>query len=398
MNCVRILSRWKQQIVIGARYYCEHTGELKRTALYDFHVSHGGRMVPFAGWSMPLQYEELSIINSTHHTRKAASLFDVSHMLQLQVTGKDSLKFLELVSVADLQALENGAATLSVLTSPSGGILDDCIITKDGPNSFFVVSNAGRADHDWSHLTSLLKQSSLNATISRLSERSLLALQGPQMASILQQGVKGDLSKLAFMHSAIMDVFGIHGCRVSRCGYTGEDGVEVSVPSERAIELASKLLSVQPAKLAGLGARDILRLEAGLCLYGSDITEETTPVEAGLTWCISKRRASEGGFIGCETIQQQLKEKPTVRRIGIRSEGPPARHGAEVLSSNGNVIGVVTSGGPSPILGYNIAMAYLPIEASKVGTILQLRVRRNVLQAEVVKMPFVPTKYYKPAK
>ncbi|KAI6646662.1 Aminomethyltransferase, mitochondrial [Oopsacas minuta] len=382
-------------------YRPSSTESLKRTPLYNFHISHGGKMVPFAGYSMPVQYK-LSISDSVRQTRNNVSLFDVSHMLQFLVTGPNATDFMERVVVGDIHGLKPGQSTLSLITNETGGIIDDCIINKTKEGYIYVVSNAGNAEKDSKHLMKQLELfSPKGVDIEFQTERSLIALQGPKMPIIMQAGLIDRLENLHFMNSVYTSLFGIQGCRISRCGYTGEDGVEISVPSERVIELVERLLS-QPIpqsigggmELAGLGARDTLRLEAGLCLYGNDIGEEISPVEAGLTWCIGKRRRKEGGFIGADVIIPQIPGKTEKVRVGLISTGPPARAGTKVLNSEGEEAGEVTSGGPSPTLRKNIAMAYIPRSLSKVGTILSLRIRKNINQATVTKMPFTPSRYY----
>ncbi|KAG7226970.1 hypothetical protein INR49_022288 [Caranx melampygus] len=313
----------------------------------------GGKMVEFAGWSMPVQYKD-SHISSHMHTRQHCSIFDVSHMLQTKVHGRDRVKFMESLVVADIAELKDNQGTLSLFTTEAGGIIDDLIVTK--------------TDQGY--------------------------LSGPSMSQVLQQGLKEDLSKLTFMTSALATVFGVPGCRVTRCGYTGEDGVEISVPQSRVVELTEKLLGNSEVKLAGLGARDSLRLEAGLCLYGNDIDESTTPVEASLVWTIGKRRRQAKDFPGANIIVPQIKAKTARKRVGLVSTGPPVRQHTPILSADGQVIGEVTSGCPSPCLKKNIAMGYVDAAFAKNGTNIQVEVRKKAVPATVTKMPFVPTNYY----
>jgi aminomethyltransferase len=354
-------------------------------------------MVPFAGWSMPVQYVE-SIVNSHLHTRKAVSLFDVSHMLQLMLHGKDAGDFVEHVTVADTRGLRDNKGTYTVILNESGGIVDDAIVNRISDTRFYVVANAGCADKDLAHLKTQLqafRNGNHSVEMEVLTSRSLVALQGPLMADVLSKGVSVDLKSLSFMSGVETTVFGVPNCRVTRCGYTGEDGVEISVESGSVVELTKALLKASPdVKLAGLGARDSLRLEASLSLYGNDITEETTPIEAGLAWTISKRRRKEGSFVGAEKVLAELEEKPAMRRIGIVSRGPVARHGSDILDSNGQKIGHVTSGCPSPTLKHNVAMGYITRKMGKVGTKVFLSVRGKEVEASVAKMPFVPLKYY----
>lgn len=376
--------------------------EERRTALYDFHVKHGGRMVPFAGYSMPVQYEGLGIGASHLHTRQHASLFDVSHMLQSRLHGPDRVRFAESLVVSDIQGLAEDSGTLTVYTNEQGGIIDDLIVNKTR-DWLYVVSNAGCRDKDLAHVQAKLaafQAAGGQATLELLDSWSLLALQGPAAAELLQPLVDHcSLASVRFMRGATVTLAGIPHCRLTRCGYTGEDGFELSVPSSEVTGLAEELLSRSGGRLqlAGLGARDSLRIEAGLCLYGQDIDEQTTPVEAGLTFTIGKRRRQLADFPGAPLIVEQIRQKPRRRRVGLvaTSAGPPARSGATVYDAAGlRELGRVTSGIPSPSLGGNIAMAYVPQEHSAAGTRVQLEVRGRRLEATVVKMPFVPSRYY----
>uniref|UniRef100_A0A8C6DX07 Aminomethyltransferase n=1 Tax=Moschus moschiferus TaxID=68415 RepID=A0A8C6DX07_MOSMO len=341
---------------------------LHRTPLYDFHLAHGGKMVAFAGWSLPVQYRDTHV-NSHLHTRQHCSLFDVSHMLQ---------------------------GTLSLFTNEAGGILDDLIVTSASEGHLYVVSNAGCREKDLTLMQDKVRelQNKGSDVALEVMDNALLALQGPTAAQVLQAGVADDLRKLPFMTSAVMEVFGVSGCRVTRCGYTGEDGVEISVPAAEAIRLAAALLKNPEVKLAGLAARDSLRLEAGLCLYGNDIDEHTTPVEGSLSWTLGKRRRAAMDFPGASVIVPQLKSKAQRRRVGLTCDGAPVRAQSPILSPEGTVIGAVTSGCPSPCLKKNVAMGYVPYEYSRPGTPLLVEVRRKQQPAVVSKMPFVPTNYY----
>uniref|UniRef100_A0A8C1M7D2 Aminomethyltransferase n=1 Tax=Cyprinus carpio TaxID=7962 RepID=A0A8C1M7D2_CYPCA len=372
---------------------CPNT--LFKTPLYEFHRAQGGKMVEFAGWSMPVQYKD-SHINSHMHTRQHCSIFDVSHMLQTKVYGRDRVKFIESLIVGDIAELKDNQGTLSLFTNTKGGIMDDLIVTKTDQGYLYVVSNAGCADKDSAHMQARLQEfkAAGHDVDLEFMEESLIALQGPSMAQVLQKGVGDDLRKLTFMTSVLTPVFGIQGCRVTRCGYTGEDGVEISVPSGDVVSLTEKLLADSEVKLAGLGARDSLRLEAGLCLYGNDIDETTTPVEASLVWTIGKRRRQAQDFPGADIIVPQIKAKTQRKRVGLISTGPPVRQHTPVLSSDGRVIGEVTSGCPSPCLKQNVAMGYVEAGFSKVGTSIKVEVRKKAVPAVVSKMPFVPTKYY----
>ncbi|XP_074952611.1 aminomethyltransferase, mitochondrial isoform X2 [Phalacrocorax aristotelis] len=381
---------------------------LKRTPLDALHRSHGGRMVPFAGWSLPLYYGQ-GHLQSHLHTRRCCSLFDVSHMPQTRVYGRDRIRFIESLVVGDIAELKPGQGTLTLLTNEKGGIVDDLIVTNTLEDHLYVVSNAGCADKDLAIMRGRAAELQAAGGDIHLEvlDNALLALQGPSMARVLQVGLPDDLAKLSFMNSITTTVFSVPGCRVTRCGYTGEDGVEISVPAGRAVELAEQLLGVSEVWLAGLAARDSLRLEAGLCLYGNDIDETTTPAEAGLLWTLGtsgprpfppppqgKRRRTAMDFPGAAIIMAQVKEKPKRKRVGLTSVGPPVRPHMAILGPEGTPVGTVTSGCPSPSLGKNIAMAYVEAAHSRAGTALTVEVRKKQHPALVTKMPFVPTQYY----
>ncbi|XP_066472032.1 aminomethyltransferase, mitochondrial [Tiliqua scincoides] len=379
----------------GRRGHASGQESLKQTPLYDFHRHHGGKMVAFAGWSLPVQYTH-SHLESHLHTRQHCSLFDVSHMLQTKVFGRDRVKVLESLVVGDIAELKPNQGTLSLFTNEKGGIIDDLIVTSTSENHLYVVSNAGCRDKDFALMQNKVKEMKAAGCDVDLevSDNALLALQGPAMVRVLQAGVSDDLAKLPFMTSATMAVFGVPGCRVTRCGYTGEDGVEISVPASQAVELAELLLRDPTVWLAGLAARDSLRLEAGLCLYGNDIDENTTPVEASLIWTLGKRRRSAMDFPGAPVILAQIKEKPKRKRVGLTSTGPPIRQHMPIHGPEGKAVGEITSGCPSPCLQKNIAMGYVESEQSKLSTTLMVEVRKKSCLALVTKMPFVPTHYY----
>ncbi|KAL6573835.1 hypothetical protein OROHE_001377 [Orobanche hederae] len=384
----------------AARRCFASEADLKKTALYDFHVANGGKMVPFAGWSMPIQYKD-SIMDSTLNCRENGSLFDVSHMCGLSLKGKDCIPFLEKLVVADVAGLAPGAGTLTVFTNEKGGVIDDSVITKVTDDHIYLVVNAGCRDKDLAHIEEHMKAfRSKGGDVSRHihDERSLLALQGPLAAPVLQHLMKEDLGSIYFSDFRVLDINGV-SCYLTRTGYTGEDGFEISVPSENAVDLAKAILDKSEGKvrLTGLGARDSLRLEAGLCLYGNDLEQYITPVEAGLTWAVGKRRRAEGGFLGADIILKQIAEGPSIRRVGLFSAGPPARGHSEIQDENGQNIGEVTSGGFSPCLKKNIAMGYVKSGSNKAGTRVKIVVRGKSYEGSVTKMPFVPTKYYKPS-
>ncbi|XP_040263412.1 aminomethyltransferase, mitochondrial isoform X2 [Bufo bufo] len=352
-------------------------------------------MVEFAGWSLPVQYKD-SHVASHLHTRQRCSLFDVSHMLQTRIHGNDRIAFIESLVVGDIAELKQNQATLSLFTNDRGGIIDDLIVSHTSDGYLYVVSNAGCAEKDSAHMQNQLQEfrAAGRDVALEVVDCALLALQGPSTADVLQAGLSDDLSKLTFMTGVTTSVFGVPGCRVTRCGYTGEDGVEISVPSIRAVELAERLLQSGAVKLAGLAARDSLRLEAGLCLYGSDIDETTSPVEASLVWTLGKRRRTAMDFPGASVIVPQIKGKVTRKRVGLTSTGPPVRQHAPILNLEGRVIGEVTSGCPSPCLRLNVAMGYVEPAYAKPGTALRLEVRKKVVDGETCRMPFVPSRYY----
>jgi len=366
------------------------TQNLKKTSLHKLHVDSGAKMVEFCGWDMPIQYPD-GIMNSHLHTRSKAGLFDVSHMSQLKITGKDRIKFLEGLVVADLQNLPQGSSQLSVLTNENGGIIDDTIITNAG-DYLYVVVNAGCADKDIAHLKKHLEKFNGDAKMEPI-DRSLLAIQGPSAESIVAKLVKEDITKMPFMTSKEMSVDGIP-CRVTRCGYTGEDGFEISVDHSQAVDLAKKLMASGDAKLVGLGARDSLRLEAGLNLYGHDIEQHTTPVEASLNWVIGKSRREKGGFLGDQKILEQLKNGAPIKRVGLIIEGSPAREGATIHDKKTDKeIGKITSGTFSPVLKQSIAMGYVESGYGKLKTEVNVKVRGKMNPATISKMPFVPSNY-----
>ncbi|CAG8538454.1 19682_t:CDS:2 [Gigaspora margarita] len=359
---------------------------MKQTPLYNYHIEKGGKMVPFAGWSMPVYYANQGVLSEHIHTREYASLFDVSHMLQFKILGKDRIRFLESLVVADIEEMPFGSSVLSVFTNENGGIIDDTVICKHADH-LYVVSNAACADKDLAHVRTKMGEFQNKGgwvDLKVIDDRALLALQGPLAAEILRKLCDKDLSDFMFMTARFLHVKTIES-HVSRSGYTGEDGFEVT----------KLILGYPSVHFAGLGARDSLRLEAGLCLYGHDLDDSITPVEAGLSWTIGKRRRVEGGFLGANRILSQLKGGVARRRVGLMIEGAPARENAEIYNSDDELIGKVTSGGPSPTLNKNIAMGYVKSGYHKSGTLLKVKVRNKLQDAKIVKMPFVPSKYHK---
>lgn len=362
---------------------------LAHTPLYDLHVELGGKMVPFAGYAMPVQYPA-GIVAEHQHCRAQAALFDVSHMGQVRITGDEAAQSLETLVPGDLLGLATGDQRYTQLTNETGGILDDLIVGRDEDNLFLVI-NASRKAADITHMRASLDTA---VELEALEDRALLALQGPQAAAVLASLVP-DCTALRFMQAGWFAIDGAD-CRISRSGYSGEDGFEISTPADFAEPLARRLLAFEPVMPAGLGARDSLRLEAGLCLYGNDIDETTTPVEAGLTWSIGKRRRSEGGFPGAAVIQQQLAEGVNRKRVGLRPEGrAPVRAGSLLTDEAGKEVGTVTSGGFGPSVGAPVAMGYVASELATPDQDLTAVVRGKGLPIRVAKLPFVPAGYHR---
>jgi aminomethyltransferase len=384
-------------------------------------------MVPFGGFHMPVQYASLSVSQSHLFTREHASLFDVSHMVQRLFSGPGAAQFLQRITPSGIESLGEHRSTLSCLlqSDGSGGIVDDTIVTRLKEGRFYVVTNAACRDKDNAYLEAEMAKwnqeaghEDLQVKEERLDGQGLVALQGPEaegiLARVLADGSSLDLKKLLFGQSAYAKLK-LRGMQlsspvlISRGGYTGEDGFEISIPGDETVDVTEALLATGPEKvqLAGLGARDSLRLEAGMCLYGHDLDDSTTPVEAGLSWIIPKeRRTADAGFYGADVIAKQLVAKSKGgtgverRRVGLIVEGAPAREGAEIVSraEEGKEpvkLGVVTSGCPSPSLSKNIAMGYIKDGFHKAGTEVDVLVRGRPRKAVVAKMPFVPTKYWK---
>jgi aminomethyltransferase len=354
--------------------------------LDGWHRRHGARMVPFAGYAMPIQYE--GIIAEHRWTRESAGLFDVSHMGQLLIAGPGAEQALEALLPADLAILKEGRLKYSMLLTDDGGIIDDLMVTRRGDHFYLVVNGATKqADIEWleTHLPR-------GVVVDHMKEQALVALQGPKAVEALSR-LAPDAATLGFMTG---DAFTIAGIRtwISRSGYTGEDGFEISVPAASVESLVGLLIDQPEVKPVGLGARDSLRLEAGLPLYGHDLEVSTTPVEADLVFALSKRRRVEGGFRGWHRIARELAEGPVRKRVGLAVEGrQPVREGAMVVDGEGNEVGKVTSGGFSPTLEAPIAMAYVPLASAEPGTPVSLAQRGRIFPAKVVPMPFVPHRY-----
>jgi aminomethyltransferase len=370
---------------------------LRRTALFDFHVENGGKMVPFAGWEMPLQYGKAGTVTPHKLTRTKATIFDVSHMGQVEFRGKDRFDFIESLVPGNIKDLKINQGRLTQLTNETGGILDDTIITVKSDHIYEIV-NAGCANDDIAHFKKHINEwqkKGKDVTMKILDTHQLLALQGPLAPQVLQKLVTEDLSTLAFMSGKEMKVAGVL-CGVTRCGYTGEDGFELQIPNAEATKLAKKLLENPDCSLAGLGARDTLRLEAGLCLMGHDMNPTITPIEADLSWTIGKRRKEEGGFPGAKVILDQLKNGATKKRVGFVIEGKvAAREGSKIFDVQGKEIGVVTSGAPTPSCEKPIAMGYVSMPSSVIGTRVFMDVRGKQVEATVSKMPFVKSGFYR---
>ena len=361
---------------------------LETLPLDGWHRAKGARMVPFAGYEMPVQYE--GIIAEHLWTRENAGLFDVSHMGQLLIHGHGADKALEKLLPADLQFLGDMKLKYSLLLTDNGGIIDDLMATRRGDDFYIVVNGATKHGDIAAFQTSLPGE----VVLDYMREQALLALQGPRAAEVLESIVPG-VSELTFMEGRAFHAFG-HPLWISRSGYTGEDGFEISVPSIAVEQLAEMLASNELVRPIGLGARDSLRLEAGLPLYGHDLDLETTPVMAGLNFAINKRRRAEGGFAGAIRILAELENGPPQKRVGFDVDGrQPVREGALVLDSEGNEVGRITSGGFSPSLQRPIAMGYVATPLAEVGTALKLEQRGKLFDARVAVMPFVPHRYHR---
>jgi len=374
--------------------------DLKLTPLHDLHIELGGKMVPFAGYSMPVQYK-LGIMGEHQHTRAKAGLFDVSHMGQAVLIGPDhetTAKALEALTPSNFVELGHGRQRYTVLLNEDGGIIDDLMVTRPlDPNDdgrLLLVVNAARKDVDYAHLHAKLPET---VKLEVVDDRALIAVQGPEAVAAVATHAPA-AAELGFMSAAPMEFDGI-ACHIARAGYTGEDGVEMSVPAGAAEAIARALLADDRVEAIGLGARDSLRLEAGLCLYGHDIDETTSPVEGNITFCMQKRRREDGGFPAADRIQKELTEGTDRIRVGLRLDGKaPAREGAEIALPGGDVIGILTSGGFAPTVGAPIAMGYVPADHAIEGTQLELIVRARRLPATVAAMPFVPNRYYRKPK
>ena len=369
--------------------------KLQRTPLYEVHQALGAKLVPFAGYEMPVQYPT-GVLTEHNWTRENAGLFDVSHMGQCFIVGPDfettSLAMEKLVP-ADIQGLEPYQQRYTQLLNEDGGVLDDLMITRAAYKNYegwlYVVVNASRKAADYAHIE---KHLAPGLKLQRGEDMALLALQGPRAVAVLEK-LAPAAANLKFMHYAPLDIAGI-AAHVTRSGYTGEDGFELSVLAKDVTRLWDLLMADDLVRPIGLGARDSLRLEAGLCLYGHELDETTSPNEAGLLWSIAKRRREAGGFIGAARVQRELAQGVSRKRVGIKPEGrAPARDGTEIQNMSGLKIGVITSGGFGPTVNGPIAMGYVEAGFADVGTAVNLIVRGQAMPAQVTKLPFIANNF-----
>lgn len=367
--------------------------ELLETPLHDLHVRLGAKMVPFAGYSMPVQYP-LGVMKEHVHTREKAGLFDVSHMGQLKVSGAGAAAALERLVPVDIQGLEENRQRYGMFTNDAGGIMDDLMLANRGDH-IFVVVNAACKHADIAHMKAHLEP---DVTVTPVTDRALLALQGPASEAVLS-ALNPKAAEMRFMDVATLNLLGFD-CWVSRSGYTGEDGYEISVANENAEALALALLEHDDVDAIGLGARDSLRLEGGLCLYGHDIDTTTSPVEGALTWAIQKTRrnggARAGGFPGAEVIFAQMDQGAPRKRVGLRPEGrAPMREGVPLFASadGGESIGAITSGGFGPTVGGPVAMGLIDAQIATIGATIYGELRGKRLPLTVTKLPFTPANF-----
>jgi aminomethyltransferase len=369
--------------------------QLKRTPLYDLHVELGAKMVPFAGYEMPVQYP-MGVMKEHQHTRAdgKAGLFDVSHMGQVRLSGAEAKAALETLVPVDIIDLPENMQRYALFTNEEGGILDDLMVANFG-DWLFVVVNAACKEQDIAHMK---KHLAGRCQVEELADRALLALQGPGAAAVMSRLAPG-VEKMIFMNTAKVTLVGVE-CFISRSGYTGEDGYEISVPGDKSVELAKLLLAQPEVAPIGLGARDSLRLEAGLCLYGHDIDTTTTPIEGSLLWALSKVRRADGaragGFPGAKVILDQIKSGVSKKRVGLQpKDRVPVREGAELVDAEGKVIGKVTSGTFGPTFNGPVAMGYVDAAHAAIGTTFSAMVRGKAIPVEVVRTPFVAQRYYR---
>ncbi len=361
---------------------------LKRTPLYDAHVARGGKLVPFAGYELPVQYAD-GVMKEHLWTREHAGLFDVSHMGQGRLRGVAPLSAFEEVVPGDFIGLKPGKQKYSVLLNRTGGIIDDLMASRPDDDGLFVVVNGACKENDFAVIADELGP---QVTIERYEDRALVALQGPEAAAVLAAHAP-EVAQMVFMDTRWVKAFG-EDLIISRSGYTGEDGFEISIPGHAAERIWNTLLGDDRVRPIGLGARDSLRLEAGLPLYGHDLDETVSPVEAGLTFAINKNRREQRDFPGAARIVKELAEGPARKCVALKVlEGAPAREGAEISDESGAIIGTVTSGGYSPCLKQGIAIGFVPPAHAEAGGRLSVIVRGKAQACDVVKLPFVPHRY-----
>lgn len=366
---------------------------LRRTPLYNLHIENGASTTGFGGWDMPLYYKD-GIMKEHVQCRTSAGLFDVSHMVPVRITGADRVAFAERVMVADVANLPSMMGCLTSIPNENGGLIDDCIITNAGDHLYLVI-NAGHEDKDLPHMQKYAAEFG-DVQIEPLTGRGLLALQGPKAAAVLGSMTDVDLTQMAFMSAKSMKVNGVD-CFVTRSGYTGEDGFEIMCAGADADGLARALLAKEEVFPIGLGARDSLRLEAGLCLYGNDIDDDTSPVEGVLLWTISKKRRADANFVGADKILAQIADKKLVtrKRVGFVNKGPPARTGDVIYTKEGEQVGNITSGVFGPTVKHPVSMGYVQKQYAKKGTELQVDIRGTRRPLVVTPMPFTPANFYR---
>lgn len=365
----------------------DHSQDLKILPLHQLHEKAGAKFGGFAGWNMPLTYP-LGVMKEHLHTRAHAGLFDISHMKLIVVEGPQAADFLAAALPIDASALKQGQSRYNYLLNDEAGILDDLIVTRLGDSRFMVVANAGNADADIAELTQ--RANGFDCKVEPL-DRVFLALQGPEAAKVIADaGLAGN--ELVFMHGFEPK----ENWFMTRSGYTGEDGFEIGLPEAQAVALAEKLLADPRVEWIGLAARDSLRLEAGLCLHGNDITVDTNPVEAGITWAVTKAVREKAGFVGAQAFLDALAKGPSRRRVGLKPETrQPVRGGAEIFDGDGKSVGTVTSGGFGPSFDGPVAMGYVAADLATVGTKLFTEVRGRQIELSVHSLPFVEQRYFK---